>query len=86
MAYTQVSPEGKVEGVVLFGGFEVVYDLTDIAHWYQNYNPQTPRQYKTLMARFDFGNALHYEDVTYEKLAASPDGVTGNAFDEESEE
>ena len=86
VAYTQVSPEGKVEGVVLFGGFEVVYDLTDIAHWYQNYNPQTPRQYKTLMARFDFGNALHYEDVTYEKLAASPDGVTGNAFDEESEE
>lgn len=74
VAYTQISEVGRIEGVVLVAGFKVIYDLTDIAKWYQKYNPHNGVEWVNLTERFKHGNALAYQDETY--LAPNPhDGV-----------
>ena len=73
VAYTQISEEGRIEGVVLLAGFKVIYDLTDIAHWYQRYNPHDRNQWADLTDRFEYANSLNYQDVRYE--SESRDGV-----------
>lgn len=65
LAYTQISEEGQIEGVVLIAGFKVIYDLTDIAEWYQSYHPHDGIDYKNLINRFVSGNDLDYQDPRY---------------------
>jgi len=47
--------------------------LTDIAHWYQRYNPHDRNQWADLTDRFEYANSLNYQDVRYE--SDSRDGV-----------
>lgn len=65
LAYTQITKEGRIEGVVLIAGFKVIYDLTDIAAWYQSYHPHDGVKYKNLINRFVFGSELDYQDPRY---------------------
>lgn len=77
VSYTQISEEGRIEGVVLVSGFKFIYDLTDIANWYQAYNPHKRGDWveSNLSNRFEYANSLGYSDDRYQS-SNSHDGVS----------
>ena len=40
VSYVQINPQGKVEGIVYIAGTKLIYNLDDLAIWYQREYPQ----------------------------------------------